>query len=97
MTKCERSSTHHVNPACVHAGLNCSAVKSRGPAVIVALLLLAMVGCASSPGTLIARQEPNAFPKSLTAPKDGAYGLFVAGESDPLFTYRLHAGENLGF
>ena len=29
--------------------------------------------------------------------QDGAYGLFIAGESDPVFTIQLHQGDDLGF
>jgi hypothetical protein len=72
--------------------LNCERIS-----ISLVVFLLFMGGCASSPGTLVARQEPDAFPKSMTAPKDGAYGLFVAGESDAQFTYRLRAGDKLGF
>src|SRR6476646_132042 len=98
MTKCgENAPKLHVNPPCTHGGLNGCVVKSRRRAAIAACVVLALVGCASSPGTLVTRQEPDAFPKSMTVPKDGAYGLFVAGESDPLFTYRLHEGDKIGF
>jgi hypothetical protein len=55
-------------------------------------------GCAStSPGTLVARQEAHALPAMIKAPQDGAYGLFIAGESDPVFAVQLRQGDDIGF
>lgn len=84
------------NPPRVCAGQGGGVARSCGHAVTFAMLFLAS-GCAAMPGTLVARQDPNAFPTAGTAPQAGAYGLFVAGESEPLFAFKLQQGEKLGF
>jgi len=62
---------------------------------IVGLMLL-LTGC-SSPGVLIASQDKGAVPKVGTAPVDGDYGLFIAGQSQDLLDFQLKAGDPLGF
>lgn len=64
----------------------------------VALLVVLMIsGCASSAGELMARQKPNEIPTLIDVPTDGNYGLFIAGETDPLLRFHLTRGEKLGF
>jgi hypothetical protein len=67
----------------------------RTPAIFALVLMLS--GCASSPGTLVATQSPGGVPSVGKAQQDGAYGLFVAGESEPVFAASLHQGDSLGF
>ncbi|HSV16548.1 MAG TPA: hypothetical protein VLI90_19955 [Tepidisphaeraceae bacterium] len=55
-------------------------------------------GCAStSPGTLVTRQDAHTPPTMTKAQQDGAYGLFIAGESDPVFAVQLRQGDEIGF
>jgi hypothetical protein len=63
---------------------------------VIAVLMLAVAGC-SSPGTLVARQDKDTVPKVGTAPVDGNYGLFIAGQSQELLDYPLKTGDPLGF
>ncbi len=59
-------------------------------------LLLAAAGC-SSPGELAQRHEPMAPPTMGHVTVAGTYGLFVAGDGEPLFDYPLKVGDRLGF
>ena len=62
---------------------------------ITAALLLA-AGC-SSPGTLVQRHAP-ATPVGVSpVTVAGTYGLFIAGQDQPLLQYPLQAGDRLGF
>jgi hypothetical protein len=60
------------------------------------LVLLALAGC-SSPGVFIAKAGNGTVPKMGTAPVDGTYGLFIAGNDRPFEQVPLKAGEPLGF
>jgi hypothetical protein len=62
----------------------------------VTLSLLLLAGC-SSPGVLISRQEKDSPPKMDTAPADGNYGLFIAGQQQELLEFPLKKGDPLGF
>ncbi len=57
---------------------------------------LILMGC-SSPGTLVERHEPMAAVGTHDVAAAGTYGLFIAGESEPLLEYPLRAGDRLGF
>ena len=61
-----------------------------------ALLVLALVGC-SSPGELVSRHEPDTRAAVRPVSQAGTYGLFIAGDADPLLRYPLAAGDRLGF
>ena len=63
------------------------------PAAVVALLL---VGC-SSPGELVSRHEPGTPVGVRPVAEAGTYGLFIAGDGEPLLRYPLAAGDRLGF
>ncbi len=59
-------------------------------------LALILVGC-SSPGELVQRHEP-ATPVGVThVTAAGTYGLFIAGDDQPLLQYPLQAGDRVGF
>jgi hypothetical protein len=62
----------------------------------IAGLLMLVSGCAS-PGTLVFRQNGDELPKLGKAPVDGTYDLFVAGQSQELFSFQLKKDEALGF
>jgi hypothetical protein len=55
-----------------------------------------LAGC-SSPGELVSRQEGDSIPKLGTAPVDGTYGLFIAGQGQELLDFNLKQGDALGF
>lgn len=57
---------------------------------------LAAMGC-SSPGTLVERHEPDGVLATRVVDQPGIYGLFVAGEDDPMWKFALKSGEKLGF
>ena len=59
-------------------------------------LPLLIAGC-SSPGALVQRHEPDAAVGVHEVASDGTYGLFIAGQSEPLLQYPLRAGDRLGF
>jgi hypothetical protein len=63
--------------------------------------LILMIGlmCAScsAPGTLVAREDPNQIPSVVATPEAGKYGLFVVGETDPIFSFVLGKSEKIGF
>ena len=63
---------------------------------IVAIALLLIAGC-SSPGEFVARQAGESAPRMGTAPQDGTYGLFIAGEGSQLYDLPLKQGDPLGF
>jgi hypothetical protein len=58
--------------------------------------LFLLVGC-SSPGLFISQQQGDSVPKMGTAPVDGTYGLFVAGQGQELLDFTLKQGDPLGF
>jgi hypothetical protein len=62
----------------------------------VCLILAIAAGCAA-PGTLAVQQAANQPPVQTTVPSDGSYGLFIAGQSDPIVTLDLKEGDKLGF
>jgi hypothetical protein len=62
----------------------------------IAGLLFLLVGC-SSPGVLVSKQDKDTVPKIGTAPVDGDYGLFIAGQQQDLLDFPLKAGDPLGF
>jgi hypothetical protein len=64
--------------------------------IYLAGVLLLAAGC-SSPGTLVSRQDVNGLAKLGTAPVDGTYGLFIAGEQDEQYPVTLKKGAPLGF
>src|SRR5271170_3665981 len=59
-------------------------------------LLTILAGC-SAPGTLAVQQTSTEPPIQTTVPSDGSYGLFVAGQQDPIITLDLKEGDRLGF
>jgi hypothetical protein len=61
------------------------------------VILAASAGGCGSPGTLAVEQAAGAPPVQTTVPADGAYGLFIAGQSEPVVTLDLKQGEKLGF
>jgi len=65
-------------------------------AMWIAGLFLLAAGC-SSPGILVVRQEGDALPKMGTAPADGTYGLYIAGQSQYQFEVPLKKDQPLGF
>ncbi len=67
-----------------------------GLSTVSLLLAILLAGC-ESPGTLAVEQSANQPPIQSNAPADGEYGLFIAGESDPLLTVKLKQGDKLGF
>ena len=61
------------------------------------VLVAAAAGC-SSPGRLVAHHDAGVTAATVgAAPVDGDYGLFVAGEANPLIRYPLVVGQPLGF
>ena len=65
----------------------------RFPTVCLAMFV---VGC-SSPGTLVQRHAPETDVGLTTVTVAGMYGLFIAGDADPLLKYPLQVGERVGF
>lgn len=63
---------------------------------ILVAIVIAAAGCAS-PGTLVERHESSAAPAVQPVDQAGVYGLYIAGEREPLLTYPLRAGDTLGF
>jgi len=61
------------------------------------LVLAISAGGCGSPGTLTVEQSASQPPIQTTVPADGVYGLFIAGQSDPLVTVKLNQGDKLGF
>lgn len=61
------------------------------------MILAVSAGGCGSPGTLIVEQSVGAPPIQMTVPADGAYGLFIAGQSKPLVTLDMKQGDKLGF
>jgi hypothetical protein len=59
-------------------------------------LVISAIGC-ESPGTLAVEQSGNQLPIQTNISADGEYGLFIAGQSDPLITVKLKQGDKLGF
>ena len=53
-------------------------------------------GC-SSPGELVQRHEPMSAVGITHVTTAGTYGLFIAGEGEPLLRYPLQAGDRIGF
>lgn len=70
-------------------------MKSLLPIFAIAWLLM-VVGCAS-PGVLISAQDKDSPPKMGTAPTEGNYGLFIAGQQQELMEFPLKKGDPLGF
>jgi hypothetical protein len=66
------------------------------PTLAVSLILTIAAGCAA-PGTLAIQQAANQPPIQTTVPSDGSYGLFIAGQSEAIFTLDLKEGDKLGF
>ena len=62
----------------------------------VPFLLLALTAC-SSPGELVVRHQPMTPVGTTTVPVAGRYGLFIAGQDQPLFSFPLPAGAKVGF
>jgi hypothetical protein len=60
------------------------------------LLLLLSAATCSSPGTLTAREE-RGKPTGLSPAEAGVYGLFIAGDSDPLIRVKLDDKDKIGF
>jgi hypothetical protein len=58
--------------------------------------MLLLAGC-SSPGVFVTRAGDGNAAKLGTAPADGTYGLFIAGEGEPEFQVPLKKGDSLGF
>jgi len=63
---------------------------------LVVLFVLLFASACSSPGTLTTREAPGE-PTALTPAAAGIYGLFIAGESDPLFRFKLEDKDKIGF
>jgi len=61
------------------------------------LIVALCVGGCGSPGTLAVEQSAGAPPVQTTVPADGAYGLFITGQSEPVVTLDLKQGDKLGF
>ena len=59
-------------------------------------LALVLSGC-SSPGVLVGRHEPATPVVVGHVTEAGSYGLFIAGDADPLLRYPLAAGDPIGF
>jgi hypothetical protein len=57
---------------------------------------LMVAGC-SSPGVLVTRAGGGEPAKMGEAPEDGTYGLFIAGQGEPMFRVPLKKGEPIGF
>jgi hypothetical protein len=62
-------------------------------AVVLSVLI---AGC-SSPGELVQRHAPGTPVGTQTVTVPGSYGLFVAGDAEPLLRFPLQAGDRLGF
>jgi hypothetical protein len=60
------------------------------------ILLAGLAGC-SSPGMLVSRQSGDAVPVMGKTPADGMYGLFIAGEDQPLYELYLKKDQPIGF
>jgi|HubBroStandDraft_4_1064222.scaffolds.fasta_scaffold479186_2 hypothetical protein len=63
---------------------------------ISVILALSAGGC-GAPGELVIEQAPSDPPSQTTVPADGSYGLFIAGQSDPVIRLALKQGDKLGF
>jgi hypothetical protein len=70
------------------------AMKCSTMAMMIGVLMLS--GC-SSPGDLLLHQEANLPPKVIKVEVAGDYGLFIAGESQPLLQFSLKQGDQIGF
>jgi hypothetical protein len=53
-------------------------------------------GC-SSPGVFITRAGGGEPAKMGEVPEDGTYGLFIAGQGEPMFRVPLKKGQPIGF
>ena len=71
-------------------------LKNSARAALLCIVTSSLSAC-SSPGTLVSRQNPGDVPRLDRATQDGVYGLFIAGEDDPLFRTLIRTGDNLGF
>ena len=61
-----------------------------------AFLFVLAAGC-SSPGELVQRHAPGAPVGTQAVTVPGSYGLFVAGDAEPLLRFSLRVGDRLGF
>jgi hypothetical protein len=61
-----------------------------------ALITMFIPGC-SSPGVLVIHQAPDAKMQMSKVAASGDYGLFRAGEQQPLLEFSLKAGDPIGF
>lgn len=81
------------NPRCVHRGLNGRLGRRAG----LTLLGVVLAGGCASPGRLVARHAGDGPGHVAAAAEGGTYGLFVAGEGQPLTRVPVRAGQPLGF
>jgi hypothetical protein len=72
-----------------------SFVRHRNIFVFICLAML--IGCGSLTSTLLMRQTPNQRPSLIDVPADGAYSLFITGETEPVLSFTLTKSEKIGF
>ena len=65
--------------------------------LLLTVLTLAWAGGCSSPGELVARHEPETPVGIKHVTVAGTYGLFIAGQGEPLLRYPLSVGAPIGF
>ena len=89
----KRNSLLYLRPSATSVAKKNSALKYT---VMCFGLVMLLVDC-SSPGTLTVREEPNQRPSLIDVPSSGRYGLFMAGDSDPIVSFTLGKLEKIGF
>ena len=71
-----------------------STCKRLVPALL--LMVLCVSGC-TSPGVLTAREEAGHDTALINVSIPGTYGLFIAGDADPIFRFKLQEKDKIGF